>query len=73
MSLWKKAECQTESKALEKSIVENRLRARPGFVKPIRNGLTKVQNLIECRPSRAETGLVTRENGIRFQKEEKAR
>ena len=31
--------------------------ARPGFVKPIRNGLRKVQNLIKCRPSRAETGL----------------
>ena len=25
---------------------ENRPRARPGFVKPIRNGLRKVQNLI---------------------------
>ena len=25
---------------------ENRPRARPGFVKPIRNGLTKIQNLI---------------------------
>ena len=25
---------------------ENRLRTRPGFVKPIRNGLRKVQNLI---------------------------
>ena len=36
---------------------QNRPRARPGFVKPIRNGLRKVQNLIECRPSRAETGL----------------
>ena len=44
--------------------------ARPGFVKPIRNGLRKVQDLIECRPSRAETGLAGRENGIRFQKEE---
>ena len=31
----------------------------------------KVQNLIECRPTRAETGLARRENGIRFQKEEK--
>ena len=50
---------------------ENRSRARPGFVKPIRNGLRKVQNLIECRPSRAETGLAGRDNGIRFQKEEK--
>ena len=44
-------------------------RARPGFVKLIRNGLRKVQNLIKCRPSRAETGLAGRENGIRFQKE----
>ena len=44
--------------------------ARPGFVKPIRNGLGKVQNLIECRPSRVETGLAGRKNGIRFQKEE---
>ena len=31
--------------------------ARPGFVKPIRNGLSKEQNLIKSRPSRAETGL----------------
>ena len=36
---------------------QDRPRARPGFVKPIRNGPRKVQNLIECRPSRAETGL----------------
>ena len=28
---------------------QDRPRARPGFVKPIRNGLRKVQNLIECR------------------------
>ena len=49
---------------------QDRPRARPGFVKPIRNGLGKVQNLIQCRPSRAETGLAGRENGIRFQKEE---
>ena len=48
----------------------DRPRARPGFVKPIRNGLRKVQNLIECRPSRAETRLAWRENGIRLQKEE---
>ena len=26
--------------------IENRPRARPGFIKPIRNGLRKVQNLI---------------------------
>ena len=49
---------------------QDRPRARPGFVKPIRNGLRKVQNLIKCRPLRAETGLAGRENGIRFQKEE---
>ena len=35
---------------------QDRPRARPGFVKPIRNGLRKEQNLIECRPSRAEAG-----------------
>ena len=49
---------------------EHRSRARPGFAKPIRNGLRKEQNLIECGPTRAETGLAGRENGIRFQKEE---
>ena len=69
MSSWKRAGCQTESKAFENS-GENRPRSRPGFVKPIQNGLRKEQNLIECRPSRAETGLVGRKNGIRFQKEE---
>ena len=36
---------------------QDRLRTRPGFVKPIRNGLRKVQKLIKCRPSRVETGL----------------
>ena len=54
----------------EISSSEDRPRSRPGFVKPIRNGLRKIQNLIECRPSRAETGLAGRENGIRFQKED---
>ena len=71
MSLWKKVGCQTESKALEKiDSRQDRPRARPGFVKPIRNGLRKEHKLIECGPSRAETGLAGRENGIRFQKEE---
>ena len=50
--------------------IENRPRARHGFVKPIRNGLKKVQNLIESRLSRAETDLAGRKNEIRFQKEE---
>ena len=36
---------------------QDRWRARPGFVKPMQNGLKKAQNLIKCRPSRAETGL----------------
>ena len=49
---------------------QDRPRARPGFVKPIRNGLRKIQNLIECRPTRAETDLAGRTNGIKFQKEE---
>ena len=49
---------------------KNRPRTRPGFVKPIRNGLRKVENLTKSRPSRAETGLAGRENGIRLQKEE---
>ena len=49
---------------------QDRPRARHGFVKPVRNGLRKVQNLMDCRPSRAETGLAGTENGIRFQKEE---
>ena len=66
MSLWKREGCQTESKLCR----QDRPRARPGFVKPIRNGLRKVQNLIKYRPSRAEISLAERENGIRFQKEE---
>ena len=52
---------------------KNRPRTRLGFVKPIQNGLRKEQNLIERRPSRAETGLAGRENRVRFQKEEKSR
>ena len=50
---------------------QDRPTARSGFVKPIRNRLRKTQNLIECRPSRAETGLAGKEkNGIRLQIEE---
>ena len=30
---------------------QDRPRARPGFVKPIRNGLRNEKNLIKCRPS----------------------
>ena len=46
-----------------------RSRAQLGFVKSVRNGLRRVKNLIESRPSRAETGLARRENGIRLQKD----
>ena len=49
---------------------QGRPRSRPGFVKPTRNGLRKKQNLIQSRPSRAETGQAGRENEIRLQKEE---
>ena len=49
---------------------QNRPRARPGFVKLIRNGLSKEQNLIKCRSTRAETGLAGKKKGIRFQKED---
>ena len=50
---------------------ENRQKSRPGFVKPIRNGPKKKQNSIKCRPSRAKTGLLRRENEVRLQKERK--
>ena len=43
---------------------EDRPRAQSGFAKFIRNGLRKEQNLIWSRPTRAETGLMGRENGI---------
>ena len=48
----KKGRCQTESKALEKSMVaKNRLRTKVEFVKPTRNGVRMKQNLIENRPA----------------------
>ena len=84
LSLTNKASREASRKFMEKGKIPDRVesfreidsrqdrpRARPGFVKLIQNGLRKVQNLIKCRPSRAETGLVGRENEIRFQKEEK--
>ena len=49
---------------------ENCSRARPEFVKPIRNGLRKKRYLIKSRLSKAKTGLAGRKNEIRFQKEE---
>ena len=52
---------------------KDRPRDLSGFAKPIRNGLRREQNLIQGRLSRGEIGLAGRENGIRFQKEEKTR
>ena len=46
MSSWKRAGCQTESKALEINSRQDRPRARPGFVKPIRNGLRRVHGIV---------------------------
>ena len=40
---------------------QDRPRARLQFVKPIRNRLRKIKNLIDSRPTRAETGLAGRE------------
>ena len=42
----------------EISSKEDRPRARPGFIKPIRDGLRKEQNLIKSKLSRADTSLV---------------
>ena len=47
-----------------------RPKARLRFVKSILNDLRNKQNWIESRPSRAETGLAGRENGMRLKKEE---
>ena len=66
MSLWKR----TIESSQEVSCSEDILTFRPGFLKPIRGGLRKKQNLIQSRPSRWETGLVGGEKGIRLQKEE---
>ena len=52
--------------------IENHPRARLGFVKPIRNGLRKVQNLME-RDGPGRKPAWRGENGIRFRKEEKTR
>ena len=45
---------------------KNSPKVRLGFVKPIRIGLKKIKNLIEGRPSRAETGLAGKENEVRL-------
>ena len=46
MSLWKRAGYLTVESFREINSGEDHPRARPGFVKSIRNGLRKEQNLI---------------------------
>ena len=59
MSLWKKGGMPDGVESFREINSRQDLpRARPAFVKPIRNGLKKEQNMIKCRSSRAETGLV---------------
>ena len=72
-SFVKKGEVPGGVESLEKSIIARIVQDWSGFVKPIRNGLRKINNLIQSRPSRAETGMARRFNGIRFQKEELTR
>ena len=45
MSLWKRAGCQTVDSFEEINSSENHIKAWPGFVKTIQNGLKKEQNL----------------------------
>ena len=47
----------------EVSSRRDRQRPQPGFVKSIQNGLSKEQNMIKNRLSRAETCLAGKENG----------
>ena len=47
---------------------ENRLRARSGFVKLIRDGLRKIKNLIYSRLFRAKTDLVGEKMELDFRK-----
>ena len=65
MSLWKRAGCQTVNSFREINSRQDRPRAQPGSFKPIQNVLRKIKNLIWSRLSRAETGLVGRENGVK--------
>ena len=54
----------------EIDLTTNCPRARLGFIKPIRNGMRKKQNLIGSRLSMAETDLAGKENEVRLQKKE---
>ena len=67
MSLWKKDRMPERVESFREIYSrKNRPRARPGFVKLIRDGLRMIQNLISSRPSMAEIDQAGRENGIRL-------
>ena len=49
-------------------ISKNCPKTQHGFGTLIRNRLRKIKNLIKSRPSKAETNLIGRENGVDFRK-----
>ena len=53
---------------MEKSIIARIVGARHEYVKPIRNGLRKEQNVMKSRPSWAETGLAEGRMELNFTK-----
>ena len=70
-SLRKKAGCQTESNALEYSIVARIVReAGVGLLKfkPMQNGLRNIHDLIVSKPTRAEISLARREMKLNSRK-----
>ena len=69
-SVYEKSGMPDRCKSFREIDRQDRPRARPGSVKPIRDGLKKEQNLIKSRATRVETGLTGRENEVRFHKEE---
>ena len=48
---------------------KDRPKARLGLVTLMRNEFRKIKNLIKSRPTRAETGLAGRVNGVKLHKE----
>ena len=64
----KKTEMPNRIKRLRKiNRSKNHWRARLGFVQPIYNRLRKLMNLINSKPTRAQTGLERIENGVKAQ------
>ena len=65
ISVLKRAGCQTVKSFREIDSSKDRPRVRLGFVKPFRNGLRKIKNLIKNILTTTETDLEGRENGVR--------